>query len=195
MQRNIEYRISQIISNLGHPIVLGIVAAIYVNFREFEFQKALNLTLLLLFCCVVPLLGYLTYKIKKGEFKDFDVSDKDKRQKLYVFLLLLLALFSGYIFWSQDSKLIKSGVVPVYLLILFSYLINFRFKISLHTSFSFMLAVMMIEVDNSAAFTLLLFALLIGYSRLYLKRHKMPEVALGALLGVLLGLMFHFIFV
>jgi magnesium-transporting ATPase (P-type) len=154
---------------LGHPILLGFVAGIYVNFKEFEFQKALKLTLLLSFCFILPLLGYLTYKIKKGEFEDYDISNKEKRKNLYVFLLILLALFSSYIFWSQDSRLIKSGVIPVYLLILFSYLLNFKIKISLHMSFSFMLAIMMMKVNGKAAFTLLLFAVQIGYSRLYLK--------------------------
>jgi membrane-associated phospholipid phosphatase len=53
---------------------------------------------------------------------------------------------------------------------------------------------MMIKVEVSDAFTMLLFAVLIGYSRLYLKRHGIPEVVLGAVLGISIDFIFHFIY-
>jgi membrane-associated phospholipid phosphatase len=186
--------LSKTISAVGHPIVLGTLASLYVNFREFESDKAWWLSFSLLTFCILPLVIYLLYKIRKGVYKDFDVSDQSKRPQLYVFALAVLSLFVFYLYFTDSSWLIRTGIIPVFLLVLGTYLINKRIKVSLHTSFSFLLAVMMIKVDTTPAFSMFLFATLIGYSRLYLKRHSIPEVALGAALGMAIGFTFHFIY-
>lgn len=192
MKLKAERFISHLISSIGHPILLGSLAAIYVNFREFETQKAWQLTFTLLLGCVIPLILFLIYKMRKGDYENFDVSNQKKRNGLYIFSILLLAVFIAYLFFINSTWLIKCGIIPVFLLTVSSYFINKRIKVSLHTSFSFLLATMMIQVETSAAFTMYLFAILIGYSRLHLKRHTIPEVALGAVLGIAIGFIFHF---
>ncbi|AWV96990.1 phosphatase PAP2 family protein [Arcticibacterium luteifluviistationis] len=194
MKLKAEQFLSHLISSIGHPILLGSLAAIYVNFREFDTEKAWQLTLTLLIGCVLPIIGFLIYKMRKGDYENFDVSNQKKRNSLYIFSILLLALFMGYLFFVNSTWLIKCGIIPVFLLTFSSYFINKKIKVSLHTSFSFLLATMMIQVETSAAFTMYLFAILIGYSRLHLKRHSIPEVALGAILGIAIGFIFHFIY-
>lgn len=194
MKSKVEQFISNAISSIGHPILLGTLAAIYVNFSEFSREKAWNLTLTLILGCVLPIIGFLIYKMRKGDYENFDVSNQKKRNSLYLFSILLLAIFMGYLFLVNSTWLIKCGIIPVFLLTLSSYFINKKIKVSLHTSFSFLLATMMIQVETAAAFSMYLFAILIGYSRLYLKRHTIPEVALGAILGTGIGFIFHFIY-
>ncbi|WP_341225179.1 phosphatase PAP2 family protein [uncultured Arcticibacterium sp.] len=194
MKLKAEQFLSHLISSIGHPILLGSLAAIYVNFREFDGDKAWRLTLTLIIGYVLPIVVFLIYKMKKGDYENFDVSNQKKRNSLYIFSIFLLALFMGYLFLINSTWLIKCGIIPVFLLTLSSYFINKKIKVSLHTSFSFLLATMMIQVETSAAFTMYLFAILIGYSRLHLKRHSIPEVALGAILGVGIGFIFHFVY-
>ncbi len=194
MKVKIELLLSKTVSAVGHPIVLGTLASLYVNFKEFKADKAWWLSISLLSLCVLPLTIYLIYKIRKGVYKDFDVSNQSKRPKLYLFALAVLSFFMVFLYFLESSWLIRIGIIPIFLLVLSTNVINKRIKVSLHTSFSFLLAVMMIKVDTNIAFSLFLFATLIGYSRLYLKRHTIPEVALGAGLGMIIGFIFHFIY-
>jgi membrane-associated phospholipid phosphatase len=194
MAEKLALYFSKFISAIGHPILLGLMASLYVNFKEFEFERAQNLSFKLLVFCLIPLILFIYWKIRKGEYQDFDVSNQSKRNGLYIFIIGLLGLLMVYIFLRESSWLIKSGVIPIFILVISAFFINKRIKVSLHTSFAFLLAIMMIKVELSDAFTMLLFAVLIGFSRLYLKRHSIPEVALGALLGVSIGFIFHFIY-
>lgn len=194
MKLKTEHFFSNLISSIGHPILLASLAAVYVNFREFPPEKAWRLTLTLLIGCVVPIIAFLLYKMRKGDYKNFDVSNQKKRDGLYIFAMVLLACFMAYLFITNSTWLIKCGIIPFFILTVSSYFINKKIKISLHTSISFLLATMMIEIETSAAFSMYLFAILIGYSRLNLKRHSVPEVALGAILGISIGFIFHFIY-
>ena len=110
------------------------------------------------------------------------------------FAILLLAIFIGYLFSTDSNKLVKTRIIPVFLLVLISYFLNKKIKVSRHTPFSFSIAVMMIKVEVSTAFTMVLFAIINGYSRLYLKRHTMPDVAIRAFLGISIGFLFHVIY-
>jgi len=194
MKNKIEYYFSKLISIIGHPLVLGTLASLYVNFREFDRQKSIQLTWTLIVGCVLPMLAFLYYKVRKSEYNDFDVSNQSRRNSLYIFAILLLAIFIGYLFSTDSNKLVKTRIIPVFLLVLISYFLNKKIKVSRHTPFSFSIAVMMIKVEVSTAFTMVLFAIINGYSRLYLKRHTMPDVAIRAFLGISIGFLFHVIY-
>jgi membrane-associated phospholipid phosphatase len=69
-----------------------------------------------------------------------------------------------------------------------SALINFRIKLSLHALFAFYSAMILFVVNpvvGAVAFTV---ALLVFWSRLYLRRHDLMETLIGASLGLLGGL-------
>ncbi len=122
---------SKLISAIGHSILLVLLALVYVNFKEFEFEKAKNLSFALLVFCVIPLILFIYWKIRKGEYKDLDVSDQSKRNGLYIFVIGLLGLFIVYIFLFESSWLIRSGIVPIFLFVLSAFFINKRTKVSL----------------------------------------------------------------
>ncbi len=183
-------RLAQAISLIGHPILLGSIAALYVNFTSFPKELAIKLSIQLLCLSVLPLVVFIAYKIFKGEFKDFDVSDQDKRNQLYYFLLVLLIIQCFFVFYHDFGWLIVSGALLVTCMIFSFIFINRYLKISLHTSFTFLLATMSLKVNPSLAIGLYMSALLIGFSRLVLKRHKIEEVMAGILAGLLFGFCF-----
>jgi len=80
------------------------------------------------------------------------------------------------------------GAVVTLLLLVVAALVNFRIKLSLHALFAFYSAIILFVVQpliGAIAFTV---AVLVFWSRLYLGRHNLLEMLLGASLGLLGGL-------
>jgi membrane-associated phospholipid phosphatase len=66
--------------------------------------------------------------------------------------------------------------------------LNFRIKLSLHALFAFYSSVILFRVNSIAGGIALALALLVFWSRLYLRRHDLPEMLMGTLLGIAGGI-------
>jgi membrane-associated phospholipid phosphatase len=82
---------------------------------------------------------------------------------------------------------LRGATMTLFLLIM-AALINFRIKLSLHALFAFYSAVILFVVSPVIGTVAFALALLVFWSRLYLKRHNLPETLVGAFLGLLGGL-------
>lgn len=184
-------KIASFVSSVGHPIILAIATTVLVNFTHFSRKRAWELTILMFLFCIVPVVGFLLYKIKKGDYKDLDVSDQHKRKTVYVLVLFVVAALCVYLFVNNYAVLIRSGALAALFMLVAGYLINFKIKVSMHTTFSFMLGAMLWYIDFKYAVFMLIFASFIGISRVILSRHKPVEVALGLALGITSGIVFH----
>lgn len=185
--------LSNIISTVGHPVLLVSVFIILVNFKEFGKEKAIELTLTAIGIFVIPVVLYIVYKMRKGDYKNFDVSERKKRNSLYPVIITLQLILLGYLYYKNYSWLTKSGIWASLVLTASGFIINQRLKVSMHTTVSFFIAVLLIFVENKYAFGMLFFATVIAYSRVQLGRHTFPEIVAGTLLGVCSGLVFHLI--
>jgi membrane-associated phospholipid phosphatase len=193
--KNFQNSLAEGVSAIGHPVLLGSIATIYVNLNFLDRKESISLAIQLFLGLVMPLVIFISLKIRRGEFKDFDVSDQQKRNSLYWFLLLLLLIQIILLFVFNHSFLIKAGALTVFVQILLSFGLNQRFKISLHTSFAFLISTMAYTVSHKFAFILFMFAIFIGYSRVYLSRHTSKEVFLGMILGILCGFIFNLVYI
>jgi len=82
---------------------------------------------------------------------------------------------------------LRGAAVTLFLLMM-AALINFRMKLSLHALFAFYSAIILFVVNPIAGAAAFMLALLVFWSRLYLKRHDLSEMLVGAVLGLLGGL-------
>jgi hypothetical protein len=95
---------------------------------------------------------------------------------------------------STSSRLLRAPVFAVrgatmsLFLLIIAALINFRIKLSLHALFAFYSAIMLFVINPIAGAVAFALAFLVFWSRLYLKRHDLPETLVGAFLGLLGGL-------
>ncbi|MGR3809281.1 phosphatase PAP2 family protein [Jiulongibacter sp. NS-SX5] len=185
--------LSHIISSIGHPVLLVSVFVTLINFREYGKDKAIELTITALGVFVIPVVLYILYKMKKGDYGNFDVSERKKRNSLYPVIIVLQVLLIGFLYLKSYSWLIKSGAISSLFLTVAGFIINQRIKVSMHTTVAFFIAVLLIHVENSYAFSMLFFATAIAYSRVLLGRHTFPEIILGTILGLVSGAFFHFI--
>ncbi len=182
-----KQKIANLISTIGNPLVLSVLVAIYNNFKHYPLKQALTLTGYILLIVILPIFFYINRKVKQGNFADHDVSARTKRPSLYLMGLGVIGLMIGVLYFTHQPKDIISGAWAAFGLILSSFLINFKLKTSLHAGFAFLIALLVVPSDLLIGGILLAFACLVGWSRLVLRRHTLPEVFMGAALGVIWG--------
>ena len=176
------------VSWIGHPLVfislsVGIIIALRLANRA-----GLKLLLTLFATVILPMALLLFRGFQSGRWSDPDVSIRAERVRFYpraisisaVAIIVLLLLHA-------PTFALRGGTMTLFLLVI-AALINFRIKLSLHALFAFYSAIILFVVNPIAGAVAFTLALLVFWSRLYLKRHDLPETLVGAFLGLLGGL-------
>lgn len=179
------------ISVAGHPLLTVSLFTIYVTFQQLPLRNAALLSGLLIGGVILPVSVHNYRKVKRGQYTNFDVSDQRERHHFYHTVIALLALVTGLFFATGQPRPFCYGMVSMLLLVVSSYLVNFFIKASLHTSISFFMAWAILLVDPAFGVGMAVFTLFIAASRVLLKRHTIPEIVAGAIIGVGIGAGFY----
>jgi membrane-associated phospholipid phosphatase len=183
--------LAKIISIVGHPLLVIPVFAIIALFKYENTQKAITLSGLIVGGLIVPMVVKMYCGYRKGTYTNFDVSDQVERKTWYSLPIILLTIFTLYLFVTEQERNLRLAILLSLILLISSKLINNYIKISLHASFGAyiaMLAFPLLGLIYGSLF--LLFALLVACARVVLGRHTVIEVVAGLVLGLILGLGF-----
>jgi hypothetical protein len=176
------------VSWIGHPLVfislsVGIIIALRLANRA---GLALSLTLL---ATVILPMGLLLFRgFQSGRWTDPDVSIHAERVRFYPRAISISAVAVLVLLLTRAPAFALRGAAMTLFLLIVAALINFRIKLSLHALFAFYSAVILFVVNPVVGAVALAGALLVFWSRLYLKRHDLLETLVGAFLGLLGGL-------
>ncbi|WP_148562500.1 phosphatase PAP2 family protein [Spirosoma radiotolerans] len=135
----------------------------------------------------MPITWHNYSKVKRGRYADFDLSNQTQRAGFYPIVLLFSGLFTLFLISTSPYQPFNRGAVCFFLLLTGSYAINIFLKVSLHTAVSFFLACALFGLDEYLGVLMGLFSVLIAVSRLVLKRHSLPEIIAGVLIGLVAG--------
>ncbi|MFL6545324.1 MAG: hypothetical protein ACJ8LM_09120 [Candidatus Udaeobacter sp.] len=176
------------VSRIGHPLVsislsIGIIIALRLANRA---GLALSLTLLATVILPMALLLFRGYQSRR--WSDPDVSVRAERARFYPRAILISAMAVIVLLLFRAPGFALRGATVTLFLLIVSALINCRIKLSLHALFAFYSAVILFAVNPFVGAIALAMAILVFWSRLYLKRHDLLEMLLGVSLGLLGGL-------
>jgi hypothetical protein len=176
------------ISWIGHPLVfislsVGIIIALRLANRA-----ALALLLTLLATVILPMALLLFRGFQSGRWSDPDVSIHAERVRFYPRAIAISAVAVIVLLLLPAPAFALRGATMTLFLLIMAALINFRIKLSLHALFAFYSAVILFVVNPVVGTVAFGLALLVFWSRLYLKRHDLLETLVGAFLGLLGGL-------
>ena len=125
---------------------------------------------------------------QSGRWSDPDVSIHAERVRFYPRAISISAVaVVVFLLLRAPAFALRGASVTLFLLIM-AALINFRIKLSLHALFAFYSAVILFGVNPVVGAVAFALAFLVFWSRLYLKRHDLLEMLVGAFLGLLGGL-------
>jgi len=178
------------LSMIGHPallmplaVTLGILGA---DAPPRLLQVALSTAVL-----VAVIVGlYSLWQVRAGRWAHVDASQPRERSQLNLFLALLLFGAAGLLWALGQPLAVASGAGVMALLVLAAHLLRRWLKVSLHAAFAVFAASL---VWPSIVGVVLIIALAAGvaWSRLVLRRHSLPEVLLGLVLGAAFGVGFR----
>lgn len=184
--------IAQFLSTLGHPFVLLPLALAFLSVKRVGFEQAWPT--LAAICGSLAVMGiFLFFRKRQGKISNWDVSTRSERSRnIYQPMLFLILLVAGLLYIFQQP--FAGETLFFGLMMLVCYAINARLKISQHTLMVFYLAVLLLPVDLRIGIPLLVLAPLVGWSRVVLGRHEVPEVLAGATVGIIFGGLQNWIF-
>lgn len=181
-------RFSKIISNFFNPLTALFIYFTYSSSREFSFSETAKLFLPLLLIVVIPISAWIYWNVRKGNYTNMDVSNRKQRKSLYFFIAVTLVLFLGYdYFFNENVDLIVTFLL---LLLVLMQLSNYYIKSSMHTAFNVFVAALFFAISPTLGLVWLLIAILVGVTRIILKRHTVAEVISGASIALLVSFIY-----
>lgn len=172
------YKASKVISDFFNPLVSLIIFFVYMSIREYTIKESLFYFLPILLMIIIPVVIWLIWNVKTGRYTNMDVSNRVQRKTLYIFIAAAVIAYLAF-------NYIKNGYIDLVMLfiliLLFSLQIsNLFIKSSMHTSFNIFVAALFFTLDWKIGLIWLGIAILVGVTRVILKRHTIKEVFMGA---------------
>lgn len=172
------HKISRVISDFFNPLVSLILFFVYMSIREYSLKDSMLYFIPVLLMIIVPVIIWLVWNVKTGRYTNMDVSNRVQRKTLYIFIAVCVIVYLIF-------NYIRNGYIDLVMLfiliLLFALQIsNLFIKSSMHTAFNIFVAALFFSLDWKMGLVWLGIAILVGITRVILKRHTVKEVFMGA---------------
>lgn len=177
---------SKWISNLFNPLTSLVLYFIYYAAEFLTWKEAFREFAPILGLLILPIILWIVANVRSGRYSNMDVSNRIQRKSLYVFILLALLTYLLVSYFLLDTL----DLVMVFLLalILLMQLSNFWVKSSMHTALNVFAAALFFSISPTLGLLWLGIAILVGITRVILKRHSIKEVLFGAGIALLISI-------
>ena len=183
-----KLKIARLISRVGHPIVLLVAYLFSFLFSVHNPEKATWTLTIIILLGVLPLILWNLIRTRKGLYSNFDVSIRNQRSSMYLFILLLAVVVVIALWYSNQPENILIGSLVLIQLLLIAFLLNFKTKVSLHIAIAVFIGFGLWEINKSFALIIWGSCPFIAWSRWYLGRHLPMELFWGFVLGLICGI-------
>ncbi|WP_447640887.1 MULTISPECIES: hypothetical protein [Chitinophagaceae] len=179
--------IARFFSVVGHPLLTISVLVYYLSHKELPEKNANLVSMMIIGGIAFPIVVHNLWKTNKGQYTNFDVSNRQQRKGFFFFAIGLLVVVSLY-FWCThiSQQLLYSMWTFLAMVVLFA-LVNTKSKISMHAGVNFYIAAILLHDSPAMGASALVLAILVGASRLLLMRHTLPEIVVGGCIGFAFG--------
>jgi hypothetical protein len=117
-----------------------------------------------------------------------DVSNRRQRHSLYIFIIIATVIFLGVDFYLH--KEMDWAIFMLCILLILMQISNFFIKSSMHTSLNIYVAALFFTIEPIMGIFWFLLSVLIGITRVILKRHTPKEVFSGGLIAIFVSLIY-----
>lgn len=182
------YIVSRIISDFFNPLVSLFIYFVYFSIQHYTFKEASQHFLPILLIAILPVIIWMVWNVKTGRYTNMDVSDRVQRKSLYIFIAVCIISYLTF-------NYIKNGFIDFVMLFILILLFALQFsnlyiKSSMHTAFNVFVAALFFAFDHTIGFLWLGIAVIVGITRVILKRHTVKEVFMGAGIAFLISFIY-----
>lgn len=187
-QSSLLHKISKVISDFFNPLVSLIIFFIYMSIREYSLKNSMLYFLPVLLMIIIPVVIWLVWNVKTGRYTNMDVSNRVQRKTLYIFIAVCVI---AYLLFNYIRNGYIDFVMLFILVLLFALQIsNLFIKSSMHTAFNVFVAALFFSLNWKMGCAWLGIAVLVGITRIILKRHTVKEVFMGAGIAFLVSFIY-----
>lgn len=171
-------KISKVISDFFNPLTSLIIFFVYMSISESTLKDSVLYFLPVLLMIIVPVVIWLVWNVKTGRYTNMDVSNRVQRKTLYIFIAVCVVAY--LIFNYFRNGYIDLVMLFILLLLFVLQISNLFIKSSMHTAFNIFVAALFFTLNWKMGLIWLGIAILVGITRVILKRHTVKEVFMGA---------------
>ncbi len=180
--------VSKVISNFFNPLVSLVIYFFYYSYQNYSWEQATKKFLPILLLLIIPIAIWIYKNVKNGNYSNMDVSNRRQRHSLYIFIIIATVVFLGVDFYLH--KEMDWTVFMLCILLILMQVSNFFIKSSMHTSLNIYVAALFFAIQPVIGIIWFLLAILIGVTRVILKRHTPKEVLSGAGIAFFVSLIY-----
>jgi len=185
---NTSAKVARWISILLHPLILFPGTYMTVAMSALGWRQALPLVLVVSLIVIVPFGFFMVRQARSGAWGNVDASRPEERPALFRVVLPLSAAAAVVLYILRPGTDSPRGALAVFALMALSFVLLRWIKLSLHVASAAFCAVILTAHFWPVGGTSALLVLAVAWSRLAMRRHTVVEVAVGALAGVVAGL-------
>ena len=174
-------------SAILNPIIIRLAVVVFISFQSTSSTSdGLKWSLLLLGFTVLPVSLVILYLVHKDKIEDIFIKVREQRNQIYLLTSLCTIACCALLFSLHAPLLLSATMVAALSAMLVFMVINFTWKISLHTAFAAgSVTVLILLYGTTGAFSAVLVPP-IAWSRIELKYHSLGQTVAGALLSALI---------
>jgi membrane-associated phospholipid phosphatase len=170
-----------------NPFVVGLSVMVFLSFSSTSsVGDGLKWSLLLIGFTVLPVFLLIIYLVHKDRIDDLFIRVREQRNQIYLLACLCIIACCALLFSLQAPMVLFATMVAALSAMLIFMVINFTWKISLHTAFAAgSVTVLTLLYGSTGALSAVLVPP-IAWSRIELKYHSLAQTVAGALLSALI---------
>ncbi|MFC0344924.1 phosphatase PAP2 family protein [Epilithonimonas hispanica] len=180
--------LSKVISNFFNPLVSLVIYFFYYSYKNYSWEEASKKFLPILLLLIIPIAIWIYRNVKKGNYTNMDVSNRKQRHSLYIFIIIATIIFLTVDYFLH--KEIDWTVLMLCILLILMQISNFFIKSSMHTSLNIYVSALFFTIEPIIGIFWFLLSILIGITRVILKRHTPKEVLIGGTIAIFVSLIY-----
>lgn len=186
-------KLSRIFSDFFNPLTSLFLYYLYFSVRNFTAKEAAANFLPILLILIIPIIGWIVWNVKKGKYTNMDVSNRNQRKSLYFFIAAVIAVYLCYDYFVND--IIDFVMLFITVLLIFMQISNYFIKSSMHTAFNVFVSALFFVQNMKIGIIWLGISVLVGITRIVLKRHTPKEVAAGFAIALSVSFMYIYVMI
>ncbi len=180
--------LSKLISNFFNPLVSLVMYFFYYSYQNYTWEEASKKFLPILLLLIIPVALWIYRNVKNGNYSNMDVSNRKQRHSLYIFIIMATVIFLAVDFYLHQEM--DWAILMLCILLILMQISNFFIKSSMHTGLNIYVAALFFTIEPAIGIFWFGLSLIIGLTRVILKRHTPKEVLSGAAIAIFVSLIY-----
>ena len=180
-------QVARWVSILGHPFVMVALLVAVPAMRQSS-GKPVQAVLVAAIAAVVPIAVLMFLQVSRGRWSSVDASKPSERPVLFLVVIAGLVAALGWLLLNDPQSFLVRGMLVVAAFLLLAAFLTRWVKLSRHGASAARAATTLCLLGSPIGYALLAVVPLVFWSRLVLGRHRVPELLVGLVLGVLTGI-------